>query len=162
MSDTRTVMLRRALATLAYRTAKALRDAPAEFSGFEPGHGVRTPHALIVHMASVIQFARTGLTGEARERIVPSTWEADRDRFWNELEALDRALAAGIEFEEEAAERTLQGPIADAITHAGQLAMLRRMAGSPISGENFRAADIRTGRVGPDQPDAVKPFEPRG
>src|SRR2546426_11302508 len=40
----------------------------------------------------------------------------------------------------------LQGPIADALTHIGQIAM-RRLAGAPIKGESYFAAEILIGRV---------------
>lgn len=155
-------MLRHALATLAYRTVKALRDAPARFPEFDPGKGVRGPHRLIAHMASDLEFARATLTGEPYEGQKPSTWHADLDHFWEELARLDALLASTPPLAGDAATRLLQGPIADAITHAGQLAMLRRLAGSPVPGENFRVADIEIGRVGPQQARPVKPFEPRG
>ncbi|MEQ1923362.1 MAG: hypothetical protein ABL952_12720, partial [Pyrinomonadaceae bacterium] len=64
-------------------------------------------------------------------------------------------------------ERLLQGPFSDAMTHAGQLAMLRRMAGDPVPPENFIVADIRPDRLGTEQsmpvsPDEVWPDAPPG
>ena len=44
-----------------------------------------------------------------------------------------------------------QGPIADALTHIGQIGMMRRMAGAPVRGENYFKADIAAGRVGAEQ-----------
>jgi hypothetical protein len=52
----------------------------------------------------------------------------------------------------------IQGPIADALTHVGQIAMLRRLAGCPIPGENYFAADIAPGRVGAQQAQPVQEF----
>jgi hypothetical protein len=87
----------------------------------------------------------------------PQEWEADVARFHAGLEAFDRRLASGVPLAVEP-ERLFQGPVADALTHVGQIAMLRRMAGFPISGENYYIAKIETGRVGADQAAAVKEF----
>jgi hypothetical protein len=54
-------------------------------------------------------------------------------------------------------ERLLQGPFSDAMTHAGQLALLRRLAGAPVPPENFIVANIESNRLGPDQAAPVSP-----
>jgi hypothetical protein len=56
------------------------------------------------------------------------------------------------------AEALFQGPIADALTHVGQLAMQRRLTGAPTRGENFFVAVVTAGQVGEEQPAAVQPF----
>jgi hypothetical protein len=48
--------------------------------------------------------------------------------------------------------------MADALTHVGQLAMLRRLAGVPIAGENYSVAKITVGTVGADQAAPVQEF----
>jgi hypothetical protein len=150
-------MLRHMLATLAYRTQKALRGAPAQFGDFEVGQGVRTPHELVRHMTQVIGSARSKLRG--------GTFSADRlpafaeevARFHLMLEALhadfgDPSLTASI-----SDEQFLQGPLSDAMTHAGQLALLRRLCGEPVQAENFILAAVRTDNVSDRQPAPVAP-----
>ncbi len=158
-------MLRHFLAALAYRTQKALRDAPAEFSQFRAAPKVRTPHELIRHMDSVLGYARTHFIGGSYR---PPDFEAFSDavaHFHAVIEDLARHLEAGAEFRDITAEVLLQGPFSDAMTHAGQLAMLRRLVGSPVPPENFVFAAITAENLGPDQPlpvspDAVWPEKP--
>jgi hypothetical protein len=150
-------LLHHFLAALAYRTQKALRDAPAGFSDFRAGPNVRTPHELVWHMTGVLGYARTlFVTGEWQPgKLEP--FEDEVRRFHDLLEDLGRHLEAGTTLQGVTYERLLQGPLADAMTHAGQLAMLRRLAGSPVPPENFLHADIRAENLGPDQPPPVAP-----
>jgi hypothetical protein len=149
--------LRHFLAALAYRTQKALRDAPPDFADFEAGNRVRTPRALVRHMASVLGYARTFFEG-GRYRPAPlPTFEEEVARFHALLGDLARHLEAGTPFRDTTAARMLQGPLADAMTHAGQLALLRRLAGAPIPPEDFSMAPIDPSNLGPDQPDPVSP-----
>ena len=161
-------LLRHFLAALAYRTQKALRDAPKDFGDFDPGEGVRTPAALLRHMTSVLGYARTHFVGGSyRPEPLPSLPE-EIARFHAMLEDLSQHLAAGTPLLQNATEESLlQGPFSDAMTHAGQLAMLRRLHRSPVAPENFIVADIKAERLGPQQPtprsaDAVWPEAPAG
>jgi hypothetical protein len=144
-------LLQHFLAALAYRTQKALRDAPADFPEFRAGTNLRTPHELLWHMTGVIGYARTMLHGgEYAPPRLPS-FTAEVGRFHDTLAALrddfaDDALNATI-----TDEQFLQGPLADAMTHAGQLAMLRRLAGAPVPSENFIFADVQRTNVSPQQ-----------
>jgi hypothetical protein len=151
-------MLRHFLAALAYRTQKALRDAPAEFGNFHAGAHVRTPAELVRHMTSVMGYARTFFIGGAyRPEPLPSL-EEEIGRFHDMLEAIAHHLTGGTPLREGlSAKQLLQGPFSDAMTHAGQLAMLRRLAGAPVPPENFIFADIRSERVGCDQPEPAQP-----
>jgi hypothetical protein len=166
MNDKR-AMLVHFLAALAYRTQKALRGAPPSFATFEAGNQVRNPKWLVQHMDSVLGYALTCFDGEPtsyRPEPLP-TFDAEIHRFHGKLEALARHLRAGTRLRTASEEQLLQGPFADAMTHAGQLAMLRRLAGSPIPPENFIVADISPDNLGPDQPaprspDAVWPERP--
>jgi hypothetical protein len=144
-------LLRHAVATLAYRGGKALRDAPDGFGGFTVAEGSRTPLQILAHVGDLLEWALWMAKGEHRWRDdEPGTWARQVDRFFGGLAALDAYLASGAPLGG-SAERLFQGPIADALTHVGQLTMLRRLAGSPVRGENYAKADIAAGRVGPEQ-----------
>ena len=166
--DDRRRMLRHFLAALAYRTQKALRGAPPSFGGFSPGHDVRTPQELVRHMTSVLGYARTFFVG-GRYWPEPLPSLADEvARFHAVVASLADHLGGPAPLPDGVTpERLLQGPLADAMTHAGQLALLRRLAGAPVPPENFVFADVRPDRLGPDQPpparpDAVWPEAPEG
>jgi hypothetical protein len=150
-------MLRHFLGALAYRAQKALRDAPASFGEFQAGHDVRTPAELVRHMTSLLGYARTYFVGgEYRPEPLPNL-AAEIERFHDMLKDVAEHLEGGTELREIRPEQLLQGPFADAMTHAGQLAMLRRLAGAPVPPENFIVADITPERLGPEQP---KPRSP--
>lgn len=152
-------LLRHFLAVLAYRTQKALRGAPKGYADFRAGQGVRTPHEILWHMTSVLGYARTHLIGgEYRPRILEE-FEREVDRFHGMLADLSRQLESDAPLRGTTSARLLQGPLADAMTHAGQLAMLRRLAGSPIPPENFIVAAIEAEKVGPEQPEPASPDE---
>jgi hypothetical protein len=153
-------LLRHFLAALAYRTQKALRYAPPEFGQFRAADGVRTPAQLLCHMTSVLGYARTFLVGgQYRPDALPSLAE-EVARFHEMVEELARHLEVGTPLlQGMSEERLLQGPFSDAMTHAGQLALLRRLAGVPVPPENFILADIDPGRCGPEQPEPLSPDE---
>src|SRR5690242_17370778 len=141
MNDKR-VMLRHFLAALAYRTQKALRDAPASFGSFQPGNQARSPAELVRHMTSVLGYARTYFVG-GRYRAEPlPDLPAEVARFHEMLQDLSHHLLEDRPLQGTSEERLLQGPFADAMTHVGQLAMLRRLSGSPVPPENFIKAAI--------------------
>ena len=150
--DDKRAMLLHFLGALAYRTQKALRDAPANFGEFHAGHDVRTPTRLVRHMTSVLGYARTYFVGgQYRPEPLPSL-EAESARFHDMLKDVAIHLEQGTELRGIRPEQLLHGPFADAMTHVGQLAMLRRLADAPVPPENFVLADITPERLGPDQP----------
>jgi len=157
--DEKRHMLKHFLAALAYRTQKALKGAPADFSDFRAAPGLRTPHELLRHMTSVLGYARTNLIGGTYRPTRLPRFEDEVARFHEMLQALGVELERGTPFQDTTSERMLQGPLSDAMTHAGQLAMLRRLAGSPIPPENFIEADIDSQNLGPNQPKPVSPDE---
>lgn len=158
MNDRRQ-FLRHFLAALAYRTQKALRDAPADFSSFRATAGVRTPAELVCHMTSVLGYARTFFVGgQYRPAPLPSLHE-ETLRFHEMVQDLALHLEGSTLLEGMTEARLLQGPFSDAMTHAGQLALLRRLAGTPVAPENFIVADIDPERLGPDQSGPVSPDE---
>lgn len=153
-------MLRHFLAALAYRTQKALRGAPESFASFSAGNETRTPAELVRHMTSVLGYARTYFIG-GHYRPEPLLTLADEvARFHEMIEDLAAHIEKETPFQGDmSTERLLQGPFSDAMTHAGQLAMLRRLAGIPVAPENFIAAKIDASRLGPDQPEPESPDE---
>jgi hypothetical protein len=158
--DEKRSLLRHFLAALAYRTQKALRDAPAEFGDFRPAVGVRTPSELVRHMTSVLGYARTFFVGGQYWPDPLPTLDEEIARFHVMLEELARQLEAAASMPADfSAEQMLQGPLSDAMTHAGQLALLRRLAGVPVRPENFIFADIRPERLGVEQPAPARPDE---
>jgi hypothetical protein len=146
-----TDMLRHTLATLAYRSGKVLRDVPPDFSHFRPAPGVRTPGEILAHVCDLFDWAVALARGEHKwHESQPAAWDEDVTRFYTGVGALDRILTSGPP-SGCSCERLFQGPVADALTHIGQMALLRRMAGAPVRGENYFAAEITPGRVGSDQ-----------
>ncbi len=150
-------MLRHFLAALAYRTQKALRDAPESFFSFRVAPTVRTPLELIRHMESVLGYARTFFIGGEYNQMPLADVQAEVVRFHTTLEELARLLESDTPLVGITPEKLLQGPFSDAMTHTGQIAMLRRLAGSPVEPENFIYADIQWDNLSPNQPAPVKP-----
>lgn len=143
-------LLQHALAAIAYRARKAVSGSPPEFADFRAGPGVRTPHQLLRHMSDVLGYARVTFSGGSWRAHTLPTFEEEVTRLHEQLALLNDIIAVE-EFAEFTPDQLLQGPISDTLTHVGQLAMLRRLSGSPIPPENFIVADIDTGNVGPDQ-----------
>ncbi len=143
-------VLRHLAATLAYRAAKVLRDAPPDFGGRTFAASTRQPVRIVAHLGDLMAWANTIARGEYVWKAEGGDdWQRELGRFFAGLEALDRALAAGVP--PGAVEKLIQGPLADALTHVGQLAMLRGIAGSPVRPESYARAEIVAGRVGLDQ-----------
>jgi len=150
--------LRHAIATLAYRGSKVLREPPEDFGAFRIGDSSRTPAQILAHVCDLLDWAASLLNGkEAWRDSTPASWKDDVARFFQALRAVDDALSSP-EPLPCPWPRLFQGPIADALTHVGQLAMLRRAAGAPVRGENYYKAEIIVGRVGPDQPTPRREF----
>ncbi|HUO26377.1 MAG TPA: hypothetical protein VMU61_11980 [Candidatus Aquilonibacter sp.] len=144
-------LLRHTLATLAYRAGKTLRNAPANFSDFQAGSQTRTPGQILAHIGDLMNWAGSIAAGkQAWRSSKPLPWDKEVDRFFAALKQFDDFLASSEPLQAHAGE-LFQGPIADALTHVGQIAILRRMAGAPVKGENYFKAGIEVGRVGADQ-----------
>jgi hypothetical protein len=152
-------MLRHTLATLGYRAGKALRDAPSGFGDYRPAEGGRTPAEILAHMGDLFDWALTMADGDAVwNESRPLPWEREIARFFAALERFEARLASGFPLAQPAT-KIFQGPVADALTHTGQLAMLRRMAGAKMRGENYFRADIVAGRVGGKQAAPKREFD---
>jgi hypothetical protein len=155
--DPHRALLKHFLAAIAYRTQKALRGAPDSFADFRAGVNVRTPHELILHMTGVLGYARTFFRSGIWQPEKLPTFDAEVRRFHEVLEGLGRLIENETPQHEISPEVLLQGPLADAMTHVGQLAMLRRLAGAPVAPENFIFAKVSAGNLGPDQPPPAAP-----
>jgi hypothetical protein len=144
-------LLRHAVATLAYRASKAIRDAPPELSTFRVGDVTRTPVQLVAHLGDLFEWALSMAEGQQRWHVAtPGTWEDESARFFAALARFDEYLASDRPLGTRV-EKLMQGPVADGLTHVGQIMMLRRLANSPVRSENFAIADIVAGRVSLEQ-----------
>jgi len=157
--DTKREMLRHTVATLAYRGGKAVREATESFASFQASETTRTPAQILAHVGDLLDWALSIAKGnETWQDSKPLPWDQEVERFHASLAKLDEYLASDGELSA-SCERIFQGPVADALTHIGQIAMLRRIAGEPIRGENYSKAKIESGRVGADQAAAVREFD---
>jgi len=159
MTDPKRELLRHTLATLAYRGGKAARGAPDGFTGFQIAPGCRTPGQILAHIGDLLDWALSMAKGKQEwHDSAALPWDKATERFFSALETFDDYLRSdqllGV-----SSEKLFQGPIADALTHVGQIAILRRLAGSPVKGENYFRAGIAAGRVGPDQAAPVQEFQ---
>jgi hypothetical protein len=153
-------LLRHMLATLAYRAGKALRDAPPEFAALRIQPTVRSPLEILTHMGDLFDWALSMAQGRTVWRdATPMPWPDEVSRFFTALSTFDAYLASDAPIPGHAVEKLVQGPVADALTHTGQLALLRRMAGTPIRGESYARAEIVTGRTGLEQSPARMEFD---
>jgi hypothetical protein len=151
VTDEKREFLRHTLATLAYRGGKALRGAPSAFAEFSVAEGSRTPGEILAHLGDLLDWALSIAEGNQRwNNSEALAWDDGVRRFHSALRAFDDYLASGKPLAV-SAELLFQGPVADALTHVGQIAYLRRVAGVPVKGENYFKAEIVSGRVGPEQ-----------
>lgn len=151
-------LLRHCLATAAYRGGKVLRHAPESFADFHAAESTRSPIQIVAHMGDLFDWALTIAKGrQAWHDSKPLTWPEEVARFFATLKKFDDYLGSEAELHA-SPEKLFQGPVADAVSHIGQLAMLRGIAGIPIRGENYYQAEITGGRVGPEQPVPKREF----
>ena len=153
-------MARHALATLAYRSSKAIRNAPADFGIFRIGATTRTPDEIVAHMGDLMEWAVTMAQDRTQWRDTPVlAWAGNVDRLFSAITALDECLASTAAVDKQLLLQLFQGPIADALTHTGQLTMLRRLAQSPVRGESYQRALIAVGQTTVDQPPPQREFD---
>jgi hypothetical protein len=158
-SDEKRAFLRHTLATIAYRGGKALRGAPDSFAAFRAAPASRTPAQIVAHLGDLFDWALSIAQGNERwNNSEPLAWDREVARFFDTLQRLDAHLASDAPVAAPL-EKLFQGAIADALTHVGQLTLLRRVAGVPIRGENYYRADIVAGRVGPEQTAPKREFD---
>ena len=152
-------LLRHTVATLAYRGGKAVANAPEGFDQFRVNETTRRPGQILAHIGDLLDWALSIAKGQQTwHNSTPLPWQQETARFFTALESFDSYLASN-EPLGAPEEKLFQGPIADALTHVGQIAMLRRIAGGPVKGENYYVAAIEAGRVGTDQPAPRREFD---
>jgi hypothetical protein len=157
-ADPKRELLRHTLATLAYRGGKALRNVPAGFAEFQAGEGARTPVQILAHVGDLFDWALSIAMGQRKwNDSKPLQWELEVTRFFTTVKKFDDFLASN-EPVQTSPEKLFQGPIADALTHIGQIAVLRRIARAPVKGESYYEAEIEVGRVGADQAKPKREF----
>jgi len=158
-SDPKRELFRHTVATLAYRGGKAVRGAPPEFAAYRVAETGRTPGQILAHIGDLLDWSLSVAKGDEKwNNSAPLPWDQEVERFFAALERFDAYLASDAPLHE-SAEKLFQGPIADALTHVGQLAMLRRLAGCAMRGENYHRAEVSIGRVGPDQTPPRREFD---
>ncbi|MBI5711679.1 MAG: hypothetical protein HZC42_15455 [Candidatus Eisenbacteria bacterium] len=158
-TDADRAFLRHTLATLAYRGGKAVRGAPPSFASFRAAPASRTPAEILAHIGDLLDWGLSIARGAQRwPDPAELPWEQQVARFHAALAAFDAYLVSDAPLGAPA-EKLFQGPVADALWHAGQIALLRRMAGAPIRGENYFVADIAAGRVGAEQSPPRREFD---
>jgi hypothetical protein len=144
-------LLRHYLATLAFRTRHVLRDAPEGFEDFEVGLDTRSPSQILNHINAILHM--TELACRDKKPTLPDElpWIEAIETFHSLLIKLDKTLVKS-DLPDEKVYQLFQGPWCDAMTHVGQLAMLRRLYGAPLKSVNYFRAEIKAGHLGPDQP----------
>jgi hypothetical protein len=156
--DEKRALLRHTVATVAYRGGKAVREAPAGFAAYSPDGSPRTPAAILAHLGDLFDWALTQAKGaEAWNDSPPLEWDREIERFFSAIQRFDDYLASDAPLAA-TPERLFQGAVADALTHVGQIAMLRRLGGARMKSENYSRAEIVAGRVGSEQTPARKEF----
>ena len=159
MSKEKNELVRHLLATLVYRTTKIFHNSPLDFPKTSIGNRVRTPEKILGHINSLIQLSnrfwsphRPLSMARLRKESAKKGWDREVDLFYQLANQFDQTLLSFSEPRKYSPEKILQGPLMDAFTHVGQLALLRRIAGSPIESESYWLANVKAGKVGPDQP----------
>jgi hypothetical protein len=157
--DPKRELLRHTVATLAYRGGKAVRETDDSFASFKASETTRTPAQILAHIGDLFDWALSIAKGsETWNNSEPLEWTKEIDRFHSALQSFDDYLASDSDLSA-TCERLFQGPVADALTHVGQLTMLRRISGAPMKGENYSRAKIEAGRVGADQEKPKREFD---
>jgi len=157
-ADPKRELLRHTLATVAYRGGKAVHNVPEGFAEFHAGEGVRTPGQILAHVGDLFDWALSIAMGQQKwQDSKPLPWKQEVARFLAALKKLDDYLVSS-EPVLAPIEKLFQGPVADALTHIGQISILRRLASAPVKGENYYVAEIQTGRVGADQAKPKREF----
>ncbi len=137
--------IRHILATIGYRFNKTVIDVDTAFGDFEAGNDVKKPTEIIHHVTHLLFFAKQAFGEDAPSKLELLSYREEIARFYKILNELD-LLVCDVIIRDLPYYKLIQGPLADILTHVGQLAMLRRLYGSPIEAEDFTEADIQSGR----------------
>ncbi len=133
------------VATVVFRGRIAIADAPPDFPEFRLAPETRSPAEILAHIGDLLVGTRILLQGDFVELgSAPLMWNDECQRFVAAAKELDTFLASDIPLAHPV-EKFVQGPIGDALTHIGQIVLLRRLAGSPIRPEPYFTAEIVPG-----------------
>lgn len=145
--DSKREVLRHMVATVAYRGGIAVVDAPESFASFRAHETTRTPGEILAHIGDLLEGSLYLLKGEmVYLTSTPLPWKEEVTRFFSAIKNLDSYLASEAPLAGPV-EKLVQGPIGDALTHVGQIVMLRRMSGNPIRPAAYFTAEIVAGEV---------------
>ena len=145
--DLKRELLRHLTATLTYRANVAISDAPANFAAFKIGETLRTPGEILAHLGDLLEGSLSLIKGElVYLNSAPLPWNQEVERFFTATTEFDSYLASDAPLNQPI-EKIMQGPISDALTHVGQIIMLRRAAGAPVRAESYFTADIVAGDI---------------
>ena len=145
--DLKRELLRHLLATLVYRGRVAISDAPENFAAFKVGETLRTPDEILAHIGDLLEGTLRLMKGEfVRLNSSPLLWNEEVARFFSAAKEFDSYLASDAPLGQPI-EKITQGPISDALTHVGQIVMLRRAAGAPVRAEGYFDAEIVPGEI---------------
>ena len=154
LSPDTTRILRHLVATIAFRASRALRDTPEDFESVRLAEGGMTARELLLHLSNVMSFALATVSGTERIRHDAVKWPQEVERFYSLLAQIDTRLAEGASVLAGMDLKLVQGPLADALTHVGQLHAMRRMTGSPVPPTNYIQVEVQAGRIAlKDQPE---------
>jgi hypothetical protein len=157
-NDATRATLRQLAATLAYRAAKVLREVPPDFASFRMAPSARPAVEILAHLGDLMEWGTWLARGQHIWKANGSSdWNKEVDRFFRLLAEMDSLIAAN-DFNG-SVEKLIQGPLADALTHVGQLSMMRGAAGMPVKPESYARAEIVPGRVGLEQSAARAEFD---
>lgn len=144
-ADPKRELLRHMVATVAFRCGVALEGAPTDFADFRIHESTRTPVEILAHIGDLLIGSHYLLRGEFVEMVSkPLPWNDEVSRFFSSVQELDTFLASDQKLAHPV-EKMVQGPIGDALTHVGQIVLLRRIAGAPIKQTSYFAAEIVPG-----------------
>ncbi len=144
-NDPKRELLRHMVAAVVFRGRVAIEDAPSDFSEFRASSDVRSPSEILAHIGDLLLGSHYLLRGEfVSLESNPLAWDDEKNRFMTVARELDEFLSTDKELAYPV-EKFIQGPIGDALTHVGQLVMLRRLAGIPVGEESYFSAEIVAG-----------------
>lgn len=145
--DVKRELFRHVVATVAYRGGLAVADAPENFAVFRVNETTRTPGELLAHIGDLLEGSLYLVKGElVYLTSAPLSWEEEVARFFSAVKEFDSYVASGAPLACPM-EKLIQGPIGDALTHVGQIVMLRRMAGKPVRVEAYFTVEIVAGEI---------------
>lgn len=137
--------LRCYLAGLVFRFEHVTAGTGEEFAKFEAGHGVRTPQQIVRHMTGLVLLARDQFEEVAGRRPEPLPWPEEKSRFVATVWDFDTLVSKGSGLREDRSIPSMahvwNGPLSDLMTHVGQLATLRRLAGDPVPAVRYSQVD---------------------